>query len=500
MQTSSDSQFDGSQTYAIDGGVFSINTSDLPRSQSFYQYELDIGAKGGTVDVNVNALTAPGQYWVIYVNLPPGSTGVDFYFRVVNNANDSIWVSTSYDRQDNTTSMYFSTKNMSGEPSYIELVLPGRPFSNSYGPNGFLPPGTEMYSVGPAYCFLEGALIETDCGEVRVEELTPGQNVMTYDAQGARLGWRTITWTGHNTGQVGHTGHDDVDHRPICILENAFGGGMPHTTLSVTPEHCFLIDGVLLPARMLVNHRSVFYLTDLTRYPYFHFKTEGHAIVRANGVLTETLRDDVRQFVCRSAGGNAEGTGLNALAEAAFAAPLCTDHGLARTIHTRLDEQATAMGLQAQTHMKVLEHDAGLHLVLADGRRLDPIRLNQRWAVFSLPAGQNAVQIVSRHARPCDTYGPYLDDRRDLGVRVGEVTLFGSDITRPVTAHLDNDAVAGWYDEGAGAKSRWTNGRALLSLGEALGTQALLTIEVLETALYLQDYSTGTVASEQVAA
>jgi len=42
---------------------------------------------------------------------------------------------------------------------------------------------------------------------------------------------------------------------------------------------------------------------------------------------------------------------------------------------------------------------------------------------FLLPAGVRAIQIMSRASRPSDVVGPFLDDRRTLGVPVGNVTI-----------------------------------------------------------------------------
>ncbi|GBQ85892.1 Hint domain-containing protein [Asaia krungthepensis] len=478
MERSGDSQFNGSQSYSVDGGTFTVKSSSLPQGGSYHAYDLALGQNGGTFYVDINALTSGGKKWVFNVSLPQGSTGVDISFFCINNSNRSISVSDSYDSKTNTYHLHFSTIGVSNELAYIELVLPGYPWAGGAS-GGLLVPGAKFYSDKPGYCFLAGALIETEDGEVPVEKLVAGQKVMTYDAKGEPAGLQAITWSGCKASVVQDTGHPDVDKRPICILAGAFGSDAPRSDLLVTPEHCFLIDGMFVPARMLVNHRSIFYRDDLPRYEYYHFKTAGHAIICANGALTETLRDDISRF---SAGSRSE----NENELVALAAPLCRDVSVAKGIHDRLDQMATRAGLASMAPMKTLIGNPDLHLILANGERVDPLRVNDRWAVFSIPADQAGAHIVSRHSRPCDVVGPFLDDRRELGICVGEVTIFGADTSTVVTEHLQGTAETGWCQRAEGELGRWTAGCAWLDFGTTTETQGLLTIEVLQAGPYLE--------------
>lgn len=479
MQSSVDSKFDGNGSYSLNGGTFYIKSSDLPQSGSYHSYDLALGENGGTVYIDVNAITGAGKTWVFNVTLPKGSTGVDFYYRMINHTGSMISASTVYNASTDKTHLYFYTKNNVGNLSYIEIILPGHPFKGNNSSSGPLPPGGEVYCVEAGYCFLAGALIDTDLGRISVEALEPGQKVMTFDDQGRFIGYEPVTWKGQRVGHVQGTGHDDLDNRPVRVSQGAFAENVPDRDLQVTPEHCFLVEGVLVPARMLVNNRTVSYVTTCQHYDYYHFKTARHAIVRANGTLTETLRDDIRHFLT-------DGADLGACDVAQpGAAPLCSDPVLAEAIHSRIEKRAASTGGKSAAVVRELTEDAELHLVLADGTRLMPVRVNARWAAFSLPAGQSSAYIVSRSSRPCDVVGPFLDDRRKLGVLVGEVNLFAADESRCVSSHLDMTDGDGWHEGVAGDTARWTNGCALLSLGEPLGTQSLLTIELIRSGPYL---------------
>jgi len=107
--------------------------------------------------------------------------------------------------------------------------------------------------------------------------------------------------------------------------------------------------------------------------------------------------------------------------------------------------------------------------------------------MFMIPAGVENVRIVSNASRPCDVIGPFVDDRRQLGVLVGTVTLFESNRTRTLTDHLHDAQLSGWSNVEEGTM-RWTSGNALLHLGErAPGALALMAIEVKAAGPYILD-------------
>ncbi|APH57442.1 Adhesin family protein [Granulibacter bethesdensis] len=63
-----------------------------------------------------------------------------------------------------------------------------------------------------------------------------------------------------------------------------------------------------------------------------------------------------------------------------------------------------------------------------------------------VPAGVNAVRILSNASRPCDVTGPFLDDRRNLGVLIGEAVLYDSGMTHTLNAHLEHEGLEGWHN------------------------------------------------------
>ena len=113
---------------------------------------------------------------------------------------------------------------------------------------------------GSIPCFVEGTLIETDMGEVSVENLKPGARVATRDHGFARLRWigASVVNSGRQRGQK-------ID--PIRIPQGAFGFGKPHQSLDLSPNHKVLLSGpecellfgeheVLVEAKELIKETS----------------------------------------------------------------------------------------------------------------------------------------------------------------------------------------------------------------------------------------------------
>lgn len=143
-------------------------------------------------------------------------------------------------------------------------------------------------------CFSAGTLIETDCGDVAVEDLSIGDVVKTADN-----GYQSIRWIGSR-----HLNAQKLDGntklRPIRIREGALGHNQPSQDLVVSPQHRVLInsniarrmlgtDEVLVAAKQLVMLNGVDIAQDLEEVTYVHFLCDQHEVVYANGAATESL-------------------------------------------------------------------------------------------------------------------------------------------------------------------------------------------------------------------
>jgi hypothetical protein len=138
-----------------------------------------------------------------------------------------------------------------------------------------------------AMCFLKGTKIQTAEGERKVEDLTIGDLLPTMFG-----GLRPVQWIGRYPIRRSDPTKPWVkDALPVRIARSALAPDVPHSDLYVTRGHSLLIDGVLVPAEVLING------TTITRYEareydeleFFHIKLESHDVIYAEGAPAETL-------------------------------------------------------------------------------------------------------------------------------------------------------------------------------------------------------------------
>ncbi|GAN53707.1 Hint domain-containing protein [Tanticharoenia sakaeratensis] len=313
-------------------------------------------------------------------------------------------------------------------------------------------------SSDTAACFLEGTLILTDRGDVAVETLVPGDIVMVQTTDG-RIG-RPVVWSGHQHVQVNVSAPEADAGYPVRVLRNAIADGLPQRDLLVTSEHCLQIDGGLIPVRMLVNGTTIAYDRSITAYTYYHVETQDHSIIFAEGVPTESYLDTGNRHTFRQHGPVARLHAITAKSWAQdAAAPLTTARTVVEPIHARLVARAQALGFEPVTSGE-MTNESDLRLITREGTVLTPVRMRNGHAIFALPQDCDSVRIVSRSSRPDEVIGPFVDDRRMLGVLLESLTLWDSDQTQAI--ELAGIAAPGWHD--AEGPYRWTRGDALLPL------------------------------------
>jgi hypothetical protein len=140
-------------------------------------------------------------------------------------------------------------------------------------------------TVDSVPCFVAGTRIRTPEGEVAVEELRPGDLVLTKDE-----GAQPLRWIG--TRRVAAT----AAFAPIAIAPDTFGR---HGALRLSPLHRVLIrdslaellfgEGeVLVAARDLVNDRTVRRIEG-GEVDYVHLLFDRHQLIWSEGLLTESF-------------------------------------------------------------------------------------------------------------------------------------------------------------------------------------------------------------------
>lgn len=327
-------------------------------------------------------------------------------------------------------------------------------------------------------CYLAGTLIRTAQGDVSVETLKPGDSI-TAVVSGVEVE-REIVWVGRGRAVVDPALTDDAAGYPVCIKAGALGDSVPERDMYVTAEHCMLVEGKFIPARMLVNGKSIVYDRTKTDYEYFHFETRDHSVVIANGALSESYLDtgNRRIFDFQSAMPVEHMGGRRWEVDAA--APLTTRRECVEPVFRSIAARA---GL-GSVSPHVLTDEPGLCIETSEGKLVHPLRRNAGRYSFFLPSSTRFIRILSRTARPCDVWGPFVDDRRELGVLVGRIELYASDRAEVITAHLDALEIDGWHPK-SGADCRWTRGNGFLFIPDRKNEgDAILSLEVLQSGPY----------------
>ncbi len=135
-----------------------------------------------------------------------------------------------------------------------------------------------------APCFVRGTLIATPSGEIAVEALVAGDLVLTVSG-----GTAPLVWAGHRRVDIGrHPRPDEV--RPVRLSAGALAENVPARDLTVSPDHNLFLEGVLIPAKCLVNGSTVVQL-DVSSVTYHHIELAAHDLVLAEGTPAETYLD-----------------------------------------------------------------------------------------------------------------------------------------------------------------------------------------------------------------
>jgi hypothetical protein len=135
-------------------------------------------------------------------------------------------------------------------------------------------------------CLLAGTIVATPSGERLVENLVPGDLVLTPEGESV-----AIRWIGRQSALAMFSG---LEAMPVLIRAGALGDGMPSSDLCVSQNHAILVDDILANARALVNGSTIVVMPDPPeRIDYFHLELDRHRLIVANGTPVESFIDDV---------------------------------------------------------------------------------------------------------------------------------------------------------------------------------------------------------------
>lgn len=337
-------------------------------------------------------------------------------------------------------------------------------------------------------CFLSGSMIRTPVGDVAIEKIKIGDEVSVFDWKNNAQITSQVVWIGIQELKVNSNVCEQEAGFPVRVLRNAIADGVPYKDMLITPEHCLFFQDRFVPVRMLVNGRSIFYDRSFTHYTYYHIETEQHSVIWADGMLTESYLDTGNRGGFRQNGTvvlfDTKTNNEVRSWKTDGAAPLDVLRDFVEPLYYSLSKRNGSD--MTPPPLPNLTNEADLHLVTQTGQKIFPARCKGQENIFMLPKGIQKIRIVSRSSRPCDTIGPFVDDRRFLGVLVGKITLFDGQSLMEVKTHIKKEKMSGWHD--IESSCRWTNGNADLEI-DACGTKeiCLLSLQVLSKGPYIME-------------
>jgi hypothetical protein len=139
--------------------------------------------------------------------------------------------------------------------------------------------------------FTPGTVILTPAGELPVEALRLGDEVITRDH-----GNQTIRWIGQRALDYAYL-NANAHLRPVLFQQASIAPGLPERDTMVSPNHRVLIESsrtalyfsgseALVAAKHVVNARSIRQV-DVLGVTYVHFMCDRHEVVMANGIWVE---------------------------------------------------------------------------------------------------------------------------------------------------------------------------------------------------------------------
>ena len=273
---------------------------------------------------------------------------------------------------------------------------------------------------------------------------------------------RPIRWIGYR--HIDLTRHPKPEQaRPIRIAAGAFDEDVPSRDLYLSPDHAVLLDGLLIPVRLLRNDASVVRDTVCDHVTYYHIELDAHDLVLAEGLAAESYLDTGNRGMFDNTATpqlHPMFTNDQARREAESCAPFAAEACRVEPAWRRLVERARRCGWARPKEQEYTD-DPGLHVVLG-GRVIKPVSKTDNRYVFVLPAGSSAVRLVSCSTVPCEQH-PWIDDQRQLGVMVKRILIRSNGDIQAIP--LDHPLICdGWWDVEDSGKGmvRWTDGDARL--------------------------------------
>lgn len=498
-------------TFNADGGTIAMSGSSAISALSGSTYNI---SNGGTLVLNdvqgQSAISALGGSAVNFGDgggtllIEPGSNVSIITFQSINgfdNPGSTIEipgatkiVSVS-NNNGNTNILTDNGKTITVQGDFYDYKTQNNLYQSSQNGNLYISstPQNNTETDGVLVCFLSGSMIRTSEGDIPVEDIQIGDQVIAFDWKNNKDVTRSVVWVGKAGATVRPELHDDEAGWPVRVLKDAVADGVPYKDMLITAEHCLFFKDRFVPVRMLVNGVSIFYDKTISSYDYYHVETEQHSVITADGMLTESYLDTGNRSSFRQEGKVATLRGAIKSWEDDAGAPLGVERSFVEPLFRALEWREDTVSAKQAPAVPELTNDPDLHLLTEAGAVVRPMRKTAHEYSFMLPPSTRSVRIVSRASRPSDVIGPFVDDRRSMGVAVADVRLACAKKVFEITSHLQTEKPEGWHATDW-TDCAWTNGNAELPLGDHLahGKMGILSMTIRAAGPYIKDNQTAT--------
>ena len=163
----------------------------------------------------------------------------------------------------------------------------------------------------PIVCYVKDTLILTENGYIPIQNIKVGDNIITkgkiyknsYINKKDNIKSEKVIWISKFKVSDMNT-----ESRPVCIKSWALGYNLPFKDLYVSPNHSvlisnkgikhnYLIRGRMVPARRLINGRTIYQDNNCEEVEYYHIECKEHMAIIANGILSESYLDVNNRYV-----------------------------------------------------------------------------------------------------------------------------------------------------------------------------------------------------------
>ena len=300
-----------------------VTTGTATLVNGAYTYAENTAYTTASLFVGGETQSSSGTTTVTFRYTANGSTPVITSGVVLGNTPSSILVSATI---NGTAETFYLTNDPSAQPGLGSSVasIPVEASAPTY--------------AAPCYC--PGTLIRTGKGDVAVEALEVGDWLVTTFGE-----LQPVLWIGTRSygGRFfkANPGVWPIRFRAGSLGRDAAGAAVPSRDLLVSPKHAMLIDGVLVPAELLVNGGSIVRDGSAGAVSYFHVELPSHHAIWAENAASESFADDGSRAMFQNAGTFAAMYPDAAEEAPVFCAPRVTEGEALDAIRRRLHPAGT---------------------------------------------------------------------------------------------------------------------------------------------------------------